>query len=59
LPEARGDDEYVAAFVGEYAIIRSPATELCSTPDGANEWINAQAAAFGLPVRWIDAAPRR
>jgi hypothetical protein len=64
--EPHGAEEFVAAFVGEGAIPgahrdfagRAPATQFCSTGDDARQWIEEQAAAFGLPVKWVSGAPR-
>jgi hypothetical protein len=54
-------DEFVGAFVGEGAVPdarrgflgRAPATQLCSTHDEARQWVEEQAAAFDLPVKWV------
>jgi hypothetical protein len=54
-------DEFVGAFVGEGAVPdahkgfpgRAPATQLCSTLDEARQWVEEQAAAFDLPVKWV------
>jgi hypothetical protein len=51
--EPCGDDGFTAALVGEWATSRAPATQLCSTPRDAREWIKEQAAAFPLPIRWV------
>lgn len=61
----RSPGEFVAAFVGEDAAPgargdfsgRAPATQLCSSPDEARRWIEDQAAAFDLPVRWVSCIP--
>jgi hypothetical protein len=53
--------EFIAAFVGEGAAPgvrkdfpgRAPATQLCSSYDDARQWIEEQAAAFDLPVKWV------
>jgi hypothetical protein len=63
--EPLSDDEFVAAFVGEGAAPtqgqdvsgRAPATQLCSSIDDARRWVHDQAAAFDLPVQWLDAVP--
>jgi hypothetical protein len=57
--EPHSDDEFVAAFVGEGAAAqgRAPATQLCSTPADARLWIEGQAAAFALPVKWMGQKP--
>jgi hypothetical protein len=62
----RRADEFVAAFVGEDAAPgackdfpgRAPATQLCSSPDEARQWIEDQAAAVDLPVKWVSELPR-
>jgi hypothetical protein len=54
-------DEFVGAFVGEGAVPdarrgfpgRAPAMQLCSTLDEARQWVEEQAAAFNLPVKWV------
>lgn len=46
-------DRFLAAFVGEDASMRAPATRLCISQDEARRWVEAEAAAFGLPVQWI------
>jgi hypothetical protein len=59
--ERRGADEFVAAFVGEGAARgspthpagRAPATKLCLSPEDARQWIEDQAAALDLPVKWV------
>jgi hypothetical protein len=63
--EARGSDGYVGAFVGEGATAgvrkdfpgRSPARYVCSSPDEAQQWIEDQASALDLPVKWVSQAP--
>ena len=62
--KACGDDEFIGAFVGEGAVPdadhnipgRLPATQLCSSPDEARQWVEEQAAAFNLPVKWVSDA---
>ena len=52
----------MGAFPGEGALPdihrkspgRAPARQLCSTSDEAREWIEDQAAALGLPIKWVD-----
>jgi hypothetical protein len=56
--EPRSADEFIAAFVGEWATSRLPAAQLCSMFDEAMDWIIEQAAAFGLPVKWVDEPAR-
>jgi hypothetical protein len=53
--------EFVAAFIGEGAVPgaykdfpgRSPATRFCCSLDEARQWIEDQAAALDLPVKWV------
>jgi hypothetical protein len=52
--EPCGASGFTAAFVGEWATSRAPATQLCSTSCDAREWIEEQAAALALPVRWMN-----
>jgi hypothetical protein len=62
----RSVDEFVAAFVGEDAALsarkdfpgRAPATRLCSSPDEARRWMEDQAAALDLPIKWMSEEPR-
>lgn len=49
--EPRGN-ETLAAFIGAKETRRAPATRLCSSSDEARQWIETEAAALGLPVRW-------
>ena len=56
----RGSDIYVGAFVGEDAVVRAaraPATRLFGTQDDARRWVEDEAAALGLPVKWVREAP--
>jgi hypothetical protein len=57
--EPQGDEEFVAAFVGGAAPQRAPAVQVSATPEEAREWIEHEAAEFGLPVEWLSRAPRR
>ena len=57
--EARRDEEFVAAFVGGAATKRAPATQICASPEEARQWIEDEAAEFGLPVEWVNAPPAR
>jgi hypothetical protein len=64
--EPCGADEFMGAFVGEgsahdvhrHSPGRAPATQLCSSPDEARQWVEDQAAAFGVPVKWLSDIPR-
>jgi hypothetical protein len=58
--EPQSDDEFLAAFVGAPAAsTRRPATQVCSSPDEARQWVERQATALGIPVEWVNAAPQR
>jgi len=58
-------DQFVAAFVGEGALPgayqdfmgRKPAMQLCSSPDEARQWVEEQAEALDLPVKWVSNGP--
>ncbi|MFL5280664.1 MAG: hypothetical protein ACJ8AW_06610 [Rhodopila sp.] len=60
------DGGFIGAFVGEGAAPdpdarisgRAPATQLCATPDEARSWVEAEAAALDLPVRWVGEGDR-
>ena len=45
-------DKVVAAFVGADESKRAPATRLCASKNEAEQWVESEAAALGLPVRW-------
>ena len=62
-----GSDAFVGAFIGEYALPdvqasaplrRAPATQVCSSSDEAHQWVEDQAAALQLPVKWVRDLPR-
>ncbi len=63
--EPCGGDQFVGAFVGEGEVRdarrprlgRAPATQLCASPNEARQWVEDQAAAFGLPVKWLKQVP--
>jgi hypothetical protein len=63
--EPRGTGEFVGAFIGEGAAAdahsrfagRAPATQACSSLDEARQWVEAQAAALDLPVKWVRDTP--
>jgi hypothetical protein len=57
--EPQRDDEVVAAFVGGAARQRVPATQVCASVEEAREWVEHEAAEFGLPVEWLSAPPQR
>jgi hypothetical protein len=64
--ESRNAAEFVGAFVGEDPVHggrghspgRAPATQVCSSRDEARQWVEEQAAALALPVKWVSGAPR-
>jgi hypothetical protein len=46
---------FLAAFIDVNAPTQdAPATKRCPSSDNAKRWIEAQAAAFGLPIEWVD-----
>jgi len=56
--EVRERDEVLAAFVGAPAVNRrGPATLLCSTTEDARQWVEEEASALGVEVKWIDKPP--
>ena len=55
--EPQNDDEFQAAFVGGAATQRAPAMQLCASPEEARQWVEREAAEFGLPVQWLNAPP--
>jgi hypothetical protein len=58
----RDTGHYVGAFIGEGATSgaipdfpgREPATRRCFSLDEARQWIEQEAAAFGVPVKWVN-----
>lgn len=60
--ERCGAAEFVGAFVGEGAVPgaipdfpgREPAMRRCFSPDEARQWIEQEAAAFGVPIKWVN-----
>jgi len=56
---------YIGAFIGEDAALgsgryfdgRAPAMQICSSPDAARRWVEGQAAAIGLPIKWLGEMP--
>jgi hypothetical protein len=64
--EPQGAGGFVGAFVGEGATAgalrgyagRSPATQVCASQDEAQRWIEDQASALDLPVKWVSRPPR-
>jgi hypothetical protein len=60
--ERCGTGEFVGAFVGEGAAPgaipnypgRAPATRRCFSLDEARHLIEQEAAAFGVPVKWVN-----
>jgi hypothetical protein len=58
--EPRTGGEYMAAFVSFLtASRRAPATRRCASADEARQWVEHEAAAFGVPVEWTDQSPQR
>ncbi len=61
--EPCGADDYIGAFIGEGAVPdsrfagRAPATQHCSSPEEARQWVEAEAAALDLPVKWVGGFP--
>jgi hypothetical protein len=54
-----GGRDYTAAFVSVLtATRRAPATRRCASADEARQWVEREAAAFGVPVEWTDLRPR-
>jgi hypothetical protein len=33
---------------------REPAMRRCFSPDEARQWIEQEAAAFGVPIKWVN-----
>jgi hypothetical protein len=57
--EPRTSDEYLAAFVAApFAAERAPATQLCSSPDDARQWVEGEAAALGVAIKWVSEPPK-
>src|SRR5271165_2350684 len=56
-----GGSGFIGAFVGDNGESdahrrspgRAPAVQHCSSADEARMWVEDQAAAFGLPVKWV------
>jgi hypothetical protein len=63
--EPSGAGEYIGAFVGEGPVSdsrfpgRAPAMHHCSSRDEARQWVEAEAAALDLPIRWLSGLPNR
>jgi hypothetical protein len=63
--ESKGGGEFVGAFVGEDAAPgatrhfpgRAPATGVFHSPHEAIAWLEARAAEFNLPIKWISDVP--
>jgi hypothetical protein len=56
--EPKDRDGFLAAFVSvPTATKRRPATQRCASPEEARQWVEREAAALGLPVSWMSAAP--
>jgi hypothetical protein len=60
------DDGFIGAFVGEGAVPdpdakipgRAPATQVCATSNEARQWVETEAAALDLSVRWVGESER-
>ena len=60
--EQHNGEKVIAGFIGvatlpdgqHVAANREPATRICPSADTARQWIESEAAAFGLPVEWVD-----
>ena len=49
------DGGFLAAFVDVDAPTQdAPARHRCTTPGNAKRWVEKQAAAFGVPIEWVD-----
>jgi hypothetical protein len=65
--EPGGAGEFIGAFVGEGATSgvrrdfpgRAPATRHCSSMDDARRWVEEQAAALDLPIKWLEGIPQK
>ncbi len=63
--ETTNMDLFMAAFVGEGAVApnggkavgRLPATQACASQEEARDWVETQAEALGLPIRWLQKPP--
>lgn len=55
--QPRGEEEFLASFVGGAATKRRPATHLYDSRDEARQWIEEEAAKLDLPIEWLSAAP--
>jgi hypothetical protein len=61
-----GAGAFIGAFVGEGATPdgrrhfpgRAPAIRSCSSSDEARKWVEDQATALDLPIKWIPAMPQ-
>jgi hypothetical protein len=61
-----GAGEFIGAFVGEGAAPdgrrlfpgRAPAVRSCSSSDEARKWVEDQATALDLPVKWVPDMPQ-
>ena len=57
--EPRTSDEFLAAFVAApLAAERAPATQLCSSPDDARQWVEEEAATLGVAIKWVSEPPK-
>jgi hypothetical protein len=51
--EQWGAGDFMAAFVGAAARRRAPATQRCSSPDEARQWVEREAVKVGVGVEWV------
>ena len=64
--ERCGSGDFIGAFVGEGAVPgaipdfpgREPAKHRCFSLDEARQWIEQEAAAFGVPIKWVNDVAR-
>ena len=57
--ERSGEKHFIASFVGVFAVeSRAPAIRVCTSLEEAHRWIDAEARGVGLPVEYLEEAPR-
>jgi hypothetical protein len=60
--ERRAGGNVLAGFVGVIVAPdgrttvanRAPATQICRSAEEARAWVQEEAAAFGLPIEWVE-----
>ena len=57
--EPRGDNQFIAVFVGGGAQMRRPAKRLFSAREHAQHWVEAEASTPVVPVEWLPGDRRR